>query len=716
MTGIIDVIPPLSPLALVRRAVETLPFPLGEPSCLLFSRARHALWFGLQALGLEPGDEVLVPAYHHGSEVEAIARCHLVPRFYPVDEKLEPDVAALAASVGPRTKALHLTHFAGYPQDGLRWREWADARGLLLIEDTAQAWLGRVGDTPLGAYGDMSIFCLYKMLPVPDGAAVWFRDRVVRPPPMQNAEPGVRTTMRKNLSWLLSRSQLLGTAAARRPRRETRYDAAADFALGNPWSAPSSATEVLLPRLADPSVVDRRERNYRELQRRLGRLVLPPFDELPAAASPFGLPLRTAEKASMLDRLAAAGIRGLDFWRVPHPLLRVDEFPFERELRATTVVVPVHQELRANDVSAIARAARLRKHANGPRVDAVDDFDSVAGEWDALAPLTKNVFVTRDWLQTWWHHFGNDQRLAIARCTYSRNREVFALLPLYEYASRPVRIVRLLGHGHSDELGPICDPHAVAEAAGCLRMFLCRLKCDVFLGDDLRADGGWHETVGGHVYRTAESPLIRFPVGRWPAYLASRSANFREQARRRERALVRSGRVKFRLADESSLATDLDALFALHRARWGDASEFVAAEPFHRDVAVRALARRWLRLWMLEINGEAVAAWYGFRYAGIDSYYQAGRDPAWDRASVGWVLLLHTIRDAATAGSSEYRLLRGGEHYKTRFATETEQTQSLVVAVTERGRLAKGAFLAARRWSGGRAAASMAKRALAPRM
>ena len=65
-----------------------------------------------------------------------------------------------------------------------------------------------------------------------------------------------------------------------------------------------------------------------------------------------------------------------------------------------------------------------------------------------------------------------------------------------------------------------------------------------------------------------------------------------------------------------------------------------------------ALERGWLRLWVLEADGKAVAAWYGFRFAQIDWYYQSGRDPDWERQSVGFVLLAHTIAGRSTTGCS----------------------------------------------------------------
>ena len=114
----------------------------------------------------------------------------------------------------------------------------------------------------------------------------------------------------------------------------------------------------------------------------------------------------------------------------------------------------------------------------------------------------------------------------------------------------------------------------------------------------------------------------------------------------------------------------LTLLFRLHRQRWGNAATpFLLAEPFHRDFATQAFHQGWLRLWFLEIDGKPVAALHGFRFAGADSAYQAGRDPAFRQQPVGFVLLAHAVREALTDGMGEYRLLRGGAAYKERFAT-----------------------------------------------
>ena len=96
-------------------------------------------------------------------------------------------------------------------------------------------------------------------------------------------------------------------------------------------------------------------------------------------------------------------------------------------------------------------------------------------------------------------------------------------------------------------------------------------------------------------------------------------------------------------------------------------------------------------------DGAPVACWYGFRFAQIDWYYQSGRDPDWERQSVGFVMLAHTIREAFDGGMLEYRLLRGGEGYKDRFASDDPGLETIALARGPVGRTALAAARGARR-------------------
>jgi hypothetical protein len=342
-------LPPLSPAVWTRGRRASLPFPLEEPGCRLYARARHALWQGVRTLGIEPGEEVLVPAYHHGSEVEALRRAGLRCAFYDVGDGLEPDVDELEAALGGRTRALQITHYLGFPQDADRWRRWCDRHGLWLIEDAAQAWLAAVGDRPVGAHGDLAIFCLYKTFGLPDGAAVVCGTRAVEPRGRPKSE-ALRLGL-EHVAWLGGRSTAFGRVlgALHRP---AAYDAAADQALGTPRPA-SHATRLVLPRIADPGAAQRRRANYAFLLERLRHVVQPAFATLPPGACPFVFPIAVADKSGLLRRLRASGIRATDLWSVPHPTLPADDFPRASALRRNIVALPVHQELRGEDLERI---------------------------------------------------------------------------------------------------------------------------------------------------------------------------------------------------------------------------------------------------------------------------------------------------------------------------------------------------------------------------
>lgn len=330
-------------------------------------------------------------------------------------------------------------------------------------------------------------------------------------------------------------------------------------------------------------------------------------------------------------------------------------------------------------------------------LERVGDLDALREEWTALAERAGNLFATWEWADAWWRAYGEERPLWITACRNTATGELAAILPLYLSTRRPVRTLRFLGHGPADQLGPVCTPEDRHDVAAALKRALRerRREWDLLLAERLPPAEGWHGMLGGNVVHTEESPTLMIAGRSFDEFLASRSKNFREQVRRRERKLRREHEVEVRLADAASLERDLDALFALHEKRWEDESEALrgARERFHRDFARRALDRGWLRLWVLEADGAPRAAWYGFRFAQMEWYYQSGRDPDWERQSVGFVLLAHTVREAFDAGMLEYRLLRGGEEYKGRFSSDDPGLETIALP---RGVMGRGALLAAR--------------------
>ena len=328
-------------------------------------------------------------------------------------------------------------------------------------------------------------------------------------------------------------------------------------------------------------------------------------------------------------------------------------------------------------------------------VEPVAPLDALRDEWSALAEAAGNVFSTWEWASTWWRLHGHGRPLVLYACRDAGGRLV-AILPLYLASARRVRIARFLGHGPADELGPVCAPADRGAAARALAEAAVRSRIGTLFAELLPGRYPWSAELDGKVVRREASPTVS--LDGWEPYLAGRSANFRQQVRGRERRLARAHAVAFRLADDPSrLDDDLALLFGLHAARWGADSPFLRWREFHVEFARVALERGWLRLWFLELDGRAAAAWYGFRFGRVESYYQAGRDLAHGDASVGFVLLAHTIREAAGDGMREYRFLRGGEPFKRRFADADPGLETVVVTRGVRGWLAGAAAAAALR-------------------
>ena len=200
-------------------------------------------------------------------------------------------------------------------------------------------------------------------------------------------------------------------------------------------------------------------------------------------------------------------------------------------------------------------------------VRSVDDFDAIATEWDALAESSGSIFSTALWSRLWWTHYDEGHELLLHAARAS-DGSLAAILPLYAWRRRLPRLLRFLGHGPSDELGPVHPRDAHLPAASALRSALDALDWDVFLGEQLPGDEDWPTLVAGSTWRWEASRSLTLPKA-WEEYLDGRSSNFREQLRRRGAGLAREGAVVVRLADAETLDRDLDALFELHRARWG---------------------------------------------------------------------------------------------------------------------------------------------------
>jgi len=143
----------------------------GSRHALAVTSGTAALITALSALGIGPGDEVIVPGYTFIASISSIIVARAVPVLAEVDASLTLDPSDVESRITPRTRAIMAVHMLGNPSDLDRLRSIAERRHLVLIEDAAQAFGGTYRGRHLGTMGKIGIysFNIFKTINAGDG-------------------------------------------------------------------------------------------------------------------------------------------------------------------------------------------------------------------------------------------------------------------------------------------------------------------------------------------------------------------------------------------------------------------------------------------------------------------------------------------------------------------------------------------------------------------
>jgi CelD/BcsL family acetyltransferase involved in cellulose biosynthesis len=325
----------------------------------------------------------------------------------------------------------------------------------------------------------------------------------------------------------------------------------------------------------------------------------------------------------------------------------------------------------------------------------LDELEAIAPEWRGLAELRGNPFLTPDWAINWFEHYG-DQATPLIVVVRGEGGGVKGVLPLaLRTAGRP-RTCGFAGANVGDVFHPACRPGDelnVASAAGDALQSSDSAWTAMAL-EHVEEAGPWIDALRAGAGRSlrafprgaAELPVIGLAeYGDWETYLAGRSSHLRKRLRQMERKLADGRELRVRRTQApAELERDFGTFFDLHDQRWsGKASSSLATDrsrAFLGDFAAAALDCGWLRLWLLELDGRAVAAWYGWRLGERYAFYNGGFDPELSKLSPGLVLLARVIEAAFEEGAQSFDFLLGDESYKSRFADGARSAVDVTLA------------------------------------
>jgi dTDP-4-amino-4,6-dideoxygalactose transaminase len=320
----------------------------GVADAVAVNSCTAALHLALQAVGVGPGDEVLVPSMSFVATSNAVLYTGARPVFVDIQSSAVPLMSCVdaAAKATGRTKAVIIMHYAGYLADQSEWMDLVRSRGLLLIEDSAHA----VGRGRTGLYGDAAAFSFYgnKNMTTGEGGMIIAND------------PSILAKARQARGHGMTSDTIM-----RLRGRPASYDVTM---LGHNYRMDELAAAIGVVQLKKlPGWNDKREtlsRIYREVLGRYCPEVVVPFSTGWVSAHhimPVVLPAH-ADRHDVMNRLRDAGIQTsvhyppihlLTLYRDMYPgvVLPLTEAFAEQEL-----TLPLHPKMEASDVEAVGQA------------------------------------------------------------------------------------------------------------------------------------------------------------------------------------------------------------------------------------------------------------------------------------------------------------------------------------------------------------------------
>jgi perosamine synthetase len=321
--------------------------------------ATAALHLALEAIGVGPGDEVIIPAYTFAATGEVVTYLGACPVLADCrEDTLNIDAGTIESQLTSRSKAILPVHIAGQACDMEPILELARARGLGVIEDAAHSLPASYKGRPVGAIGDITAFSFYATKTLTTG------------------EGGMATTERDDYAArmkLMSLHGLSGDAWKRYTARGHWYYEITDF--GFKYNLTDVAAAIGLRQLERLGV-------FQQRREQIARMYNDSFGELDTCFTPrdagFGthawhlyilelnLPALTAGRNDVLDSLRRKGV-GTSVHFMPlhlHPIYQrlygyqPGDFPTAEAVFARACSLPIYPAMTDRDVAHVIEAVR----------------------------------------------------------------------------------------------------------------------------------------------------------------------------------------------------------------------------------------------------------------------------------------------------------------------------------------------------------------------
>lgn len=272
------------------------------------------------------------------------------------------------------------------------------------------------------------------------------------------------------------------------------------------------------------------------------------------------------------------------------------------------------------------------------------------------------------------------------------------------------RALTLWGTHRSNYSGPVYDPRYMPSVLAGLRACMRELRPRSFDLSGLREHSPVRRALLGlvlrewgtpHVARSISCSEIDLTPG-WEAVWRRRKPKHRNNWRRALRKLEALGRVEFEeLTTNASIQSVMEDAVRLYETRWGDFNVDRAfgleRETFQRAAAAALANADQAIMSTLRLEGELIAFNYALRHGGVSNSYTLAHDDRYAPYSVGLLLLIHVLEQAARRGDPSFDFSVGDEVYKEVWSTSRIGVYRLAWGAAASLRTTKDKVLAAAR-------------------
>jgi len=327
-------------------------------------------------------------------------------------------------------------------------------------------------------------------------------------------------------------------------------------------------------------------------------------------------------------------------------------------------------------------------------VASLNAFRRLKNRWNALLERSHSncIFLTWEWLFTWWKWYGNNSDLFILVIQDQAN-QIRGIAPLMARRTAAVfRRLQLIGSDSkvcSDFLDIIAEKGWEKHVAKCIMRFLVKTRSQwhVFVLSSIPSDSSFlavlrrlpeFRRLMRHKKVQNTAPSLSYP-GTWDKLLARFGRSTRKSITRKRRRIEKEFRVQFTpwsaLFDRTQTINTVKRLQQKSISRKGLRGIFEdeTYRNFHADIIDLFRREGWLYIVFLLCDGKPVAFLYAYLYGGKCYDYQRGFDTDYRSYSVGTVLQSYVFQDTISKGVRTYDFLRGGEEYKYRFANSARE-------------------------------------------